>query len=399
MTAELPADWEMARVGEIATVVGGGTPKSDIPEYWGGDVAWLTPKDLRDHTGRFVSHGERNITRQGLDNSSARLHPPGTVLVSSRAPIGYVAIAAGELATSQGFRSLVLHDRVIPEFAYWVMATKTPEMTAVAGGSTFKEISGKALKTLDFPVPPANEQRAIAFLLGSLDDRIQWCIATAGLAREILRALAAATKSRGQAVPVSDLCMLQRDIVASDDLDGQVWSLHSIPAFDDQERPVRESGDNIKSAKFRVPPGAVLLSKLNPDINRVWLTDLEFSTPPVCSTELLPLVSKAAVPDGFVFGALTTHDFANQMAEVVSGGTKSHQRVKPDDVLRATVGSPSSLTEKESQLAGFLAELLRTMRKQMQSLEQIRDELVPKLVTGQLRVRDVDRFLEWVGHE
>src|SRR5690349_16333412 len=137
--------WDRRPIGEIAEVVGGGTPPTGDPENVGGDIPWLTPRDLSGWRSRWISRGERNITEQGLRNSSARRLPPKTVLVSSRAPIGYVALAANEVTTNQGFRSLVLKDGHVPEFFYYVMRSLKPELEAAASGSTFKEISGSAL--------------------------------------------------------------------------------------------------------------------------------------------------------------------------------------------------------------------------------------------------------------
>ena len=98
-------EWKEYKLGEIAEIVGGGTPDTSNKEYWGGNIPWLTPKDLTGYNKIFISSGERFITEEGLDNSSTKLLPQGTVLLSSRAPIGYVAIASNPICTNQGFKS------------------------------------------------------------------------------------------------------------------------------------------------------------------------------------------------------------------------------------------------------------------------------------------------------
>ena len=106
------------KLSEIGQIVAGGTPKTKIEEYWNGDVPWITPKDLSSHAGMYISRGERNISQVGLDNSSAKLLPKGTVLFTSRAPIGYVAIARNEVTTNQGFKSIIVDDENDNIFIY-----------------------------------------------------------------------------------------------------------------------------------------------------------------------------------------------------------------------------------------------------------------------------------------
>ncbi len=103
-------EWKTVSLNEVATIVGGGTPSTKEPTFWDGDIPWLTPKDLSGHHGMYVKYGERFITQAGLSGSSAKLVPSGTVLFTSRAPIGYIAIAKQSISTNQGFKSLVLKD-------------------------------------------------------------------------------------------------------------------------------------------------------------------------------------------------------------------------------------------------------------------------------------------------
>ena len=166
-------EWGNSTIGEIAEVFGGGTPSTKDLGNFGGDVPWITPKDLSGSPGRYVSRGARNLSKKGLDSSAARLLPAGTVLLSTRAPIGYVAIAASPVTTNQGFRNLVLKDGFLPDFYYYWLTNNVPELERHASGSTFKEISGTAVKQIDIPVPPFSEQRAIAHVLGALDDKIE----------------------------------------------------------------------------------------------------------------------------------------------------------------------------------------------------------------------------------
>ena len=166
-------EWVNSTIGEIAEVFGGGTPSTKDLSNFGGDVPWITPKDLSGSPGRYVSRGARNLSKKGLDSSAVRLLPAGTVLLSTRAPIGYVAIADSPVTTNQGFRNLVLKDGFSPDFYYYWLTNNVPELERHASGSTFKEISGTAVKQIEIPVPPFSEQRVVAHVLGALDDKIE----------------------------------------------------------------------------------------------------------------------------------------------------------------------------------------------------------------------------------
>ena len=161
------------KLSEIGQIVAGGTPKTKIEEYWNGDVPWITPKDLSSHAGMYISRGERNISQVGLDNSSAKLLPKGTVLFTSRAPIGYVAIARNEVTTNQGFKSIIVDDENDNIFIYYLLKNNIDIIENHANGSTFKEISGSVMKSLEFGIPSLREQKAIAHILSTLDEKIE----------------------------------------------------------------------------------------------------------------------------------------------------------------------------------------------------------------------------------
>ncbi|HHF6548186.1 TPA: restriction endonuclease subunit S [Haemophilus influenzae] len=162
------------KLSEVATIVGGGTPSSSKSEYFeNGNIPWITPKDLSGYNKRYISKGERNITELGLKNSSAKLLPKNTVLLTSRAPIGYVAIASNEISTNQGFKSLVLNNGHIPEFFYYLLKNNVHILESRATGSTFKEISGQILKDTELSIPTPDIQQKIVDILSPLDDKIE----------------------------------------------------------------------------------------------------------------------------------------------------------------------------------------------------------------------------------
>ena len=149
-------EWTTGTISDLGTVVGGSTPSKAKPEYYTeSGIAWITPKDLSKNKSKFVSHGENDITELGLRNSSASIMPEGTVLFSSRAPIGYIAIAAGEVTTNQGFKSVVPKPEIGTPFVYFFLKNTLPVIEGMASGSTFKEVSGSTMKNVPAVIPDA----------------------------------------------------------------------------------------------------------------------------------------------------------------------------------------------------------------------------------------------------
>ena len=149
-------EWATGTISDLGTVVGGSTPSKAKPEYYTeSGIAWITPKDLSINKSKFVSHGENDITELGLKNSSAAIMPEGTVLFSSRAPIGYIAIAAGEVTTNQGFKSVVPKPEIGTPFVYFFLKNTLPVIEGMASGSTFKEVSGSTMKNVPAVIPDA----------------------------------------------------------------------------------------------------------------------------------------------------------------------------------------------------------------------------------------------------
>jgi len=166
-------DWKQCTLAELGEIIGGGTPSTKKSSYWDGDIAWITPKDLATHKGVYISKGERNITKEGLSSSAARLMPTGSVLFSSRAPIGYVAIAENEVCTNQGFKNIIPNKDTDSLFLYYLLIYNRDKIENMGSGTTFKEVSGSVMKQIEVTVPKSKKlQSGIATTLAALDNRI-----------------------------------------------------------------------------------------------------------------------------------------------------------------------------------------------------------------------------------
>lgn len=170
---EIPNSWKWCSLGDVGQVLGGGTPKSGISKYWTDNgIHWITPADLSDNKVKYISKGKRDITDVGLKESSAILMPKGTVLFSSRAPIGHIAIASNEICTNQGFKSIVPYIISMNLYIYYFMKWNTPKINESAPGTTFKEVSGAIVSKIIIPIPPIAEQYRIVNKIESLMSEI-----------------------------------------------------------------------------------------------------------------------------------------------------------------------------------------------------------------------------------
>ena len=168
-------EWVEKKISELGNVVGGATPPTkDESNYLNGTIAWITPKDLAGLMGRYISYGERNITENGLRGCSAQLMPKHSILFSSRAPIGYIAISNNVVCTNQGFKSIVPKSNTDYMFIYYLLKYNKDKIEAMGSGTTFKEVSGTTMKNIVLRVPSSlNVQKRIASILSSIDDKIE----------------------------------------------------------------------------------------------------------------------------------------------------------------------------------------------------------------------------------
>ena len=163
-------DWEEKKLGDVAEIVGGGTPPTAVEKYWNGNIQWFTPTEIK---SKFIVNSKRTITQVGLDTSSAKLLPKGTLLFSSRATVGEVGIAVQECTTNQGFQSFIVNKNNEPEFLYnWIIKNKK-EFIRRASGSTFLEIGKSEIKKIKLHIPALPEQTKIANFLSSIDSKIE----------------------------------------------------------------------------------------------------------------------------------------------------------------------------------------------------------------------------------
>ena len=167
-------DWINCKLADVGEVVGGATPSTKNEEYYNGNIPWLTPKDLSGYNERYITNGERNITELGLKSCSTKILPKNSILFTSRAPIGYVAIARNPICTNQGFKSIIPNEKIDYLYLYYLLKYNKEKIESMGSGTTFKEVSGKTMGLVPITIPSdINTQQKIASILDSLDSKIE----------------------------------------------------------------------------------------------------------------------------------------------------------------------------------------------------------------------------------
>ncbi len=437
------SEWREYRIGEIADIVSGSTPSTSDPSNFNGDIPWITPKDLSGPHDRYVSRGERNLSRKGLESCSAQLLPRGTVLVTSRAPIGYVAIAKNPITTNQGFRNLVPKPGVDSEFLYYWVKANVEELRRHASGSTFQELTGTALAQIRIRVPPLPEQRAIAHILGTLDDKIElnrrMSQTLEAMARalfkawfvdfEPVRAKIECRWQRGQSLPglPAHLYDLFPDRLVESEL-GEIpegWRVVELeqvieinpprvlrrgqcaPYLDMASMPTRghvplRVVERPYTSGTRFTNGDTLLARITPCLENGKTAFVDFLAPNEVgwgSTEFIVLRPKPPLPAEFGYCLARDPDFREFAIQSMTG-TSGRQRVQPEALARYLLVVPSDGVAKAF---GALVEpwfrKASASERESRTLAALRDALLPKLIRGEIRVKEAERFVQDFGGE
>ena len=158
-------EWKVKKISDIATVVNGGTPDTNRKDFWGGNILWITPKDMGKLSSIYVDDTERKITEAGLKNSSAKMIPPNSIILSSRAPIGHLAINNFEISTNQGCKGIIPKKEILTKYLYYFLRNSIELLNSLGTGTTFKELSSTKLNDVEVPIPPLPEQQHIVGIL------------------------------------------------------------------------------------------------------------------------------------------------------------------------------------------------------------------------------------------
>ena len=399
------AEWKECTISDLGTVVGGATPSTKkLENYDGGKIPWITPKDLSSFSGRYISRGERNITEVGLRSCSTQLLPVHSVLFSSRAPIGYIAIAQNEVCTNQGFKSVVPNEDTDFMFLYYLLKHNKEAIEHMGSGTTFKEVSGNTMKGISVKVPTSiEEQKKIASVLDALDCKIErnkeinknleeqmqalykswfvdfepfnlvrpndWVNGTIqDLATEIICGKTPSTKKSeyyGDDIP----------FITIPDMHDCVYAVST-------SRKLSMLGAESQHNKM-LPKNSVCVSCIG-TAGLVILVPVESQT----NQQINSIIPKIGISPYYIYLLMQTlSELINKLGQ--SGSTIVNLNKVQFSKMEATIPSDSVMRSFD-EIAKPIFETILSNQQESIKLAKLRDTLLPKLMSGELDVSDID---------
>lgn len=373
-------NWHEAQLSQLAIFTSGGTPRKSVPEFWEGEIPWISASSM----GHIrLEESDRKVTKLGVENGT-RIAPAGSTLILVRGMslleeirIGY---AARDVAFNQDVKALVARPAIDSSFLTYSLLAWRPQLLSMVhqAGHGTGVLSTDRLKSLKIPYPEMDEQRRIAGVLGAFDDLIDANTHLASRAQLLAVALLEASTERA---PLSDVAAPVKPALFRP---SGVVEHYSLPAFDAGGRPEIVDGGEIKSGKQRLVAPSVLVSRLNPQTPRVWMTYPTGDA--AASTEFAILVGEDDVAAEEIWAACSSQTFASDMRSRVTGTTGSHQRVDKAAIPTIEVPDPRSLSTPQRQAVVSLAQQADASLAEVADLAQVRDELLPLLMSGRITV-------------
>jgi type I restriction enzyme S subunit len=413
----MAGEWRVRPVGDLTENFDGRRVPVKEADRRPGPYPYYGASGVVDHVDDYLFDGEYLLIAEDGEN-----------LRTSNTPVAF--LARGKFWVNNHAHIVRGNDQA--DTRYLMYALRATDVTGYLTGSTMPKLTQGSLNRILLPAPEVSEQRAIAHILGTLDDKIQLNRRMSETREAMARALfqswfvdfgpvRAKAEGRDAGLPTeianlfpdrfedseledipaewgvaafSEIVELVRDQENPLDSPEAVFSHYSIPAFDEGQQAKREIGASIKSLKFRVPAAVVLLSKLNPDIERVWLVDVEPGERSVCSTEFLVLRARPPFSRGYVYCLVRSARFRQELQTLITGTSKSHQRAQADPVLKLTIPlPPEPLARAFDRTVAAALEGSIACRRESGTLAALRDTLLPKLISGELRVADAERLV------
>lgn len=391
--------WKKYKLSEIGEVVGGATPSTKKPENYDGNISWLTPKDLSTFSERYISKGERSITEEGFNSCSTKMLPKNSILFSSRAPIGYIAIAKKELCTNQGFKSIIPGKQVDYLFLFYLLKYNKSRIEGLGSGTTFKEVSGNVMKGFEVTIPvEMNVQRKIASVLDIIDSKIENNNSINKNLEEQAQAL-----YNNFLIEKNSTKVLLGDIITTANTGAD--AIQKAPIVEENtgircirvgdmtnNRPIYEWGfakvseDNL--SRYRLNKDDIVITRTAVlGLNRLIRENLSA----VYNNGLIRIsINKNKIIPILLYRQMQTKDYFNYINRIESE-TSVRPNMKINYLLNYTV--PLTTLEEQTAIAAKL-ETIYLMQENLidenNKLSNLRDALLPKLMSGELDVSELD---------
>jgi putative type-1 restriction enzyme mjaXP specificity protein len=386
------------KISDIGEVVGGGTPSTANSDFWGGDIPWISPKDLTGYKSVYISHGESFLNKTGL-KSGTKLLPKDTVLFSSRAPIGYVAIASNPICTNQGFKSIICNKEIInPLFLYYYIKGNLDYIKLFGTGATFPEISGAAMRKIKVQIPSLPTQQKIASILSAYDRLIENNTRRIRLleqmAENLYKEWFAYHKIKGQstAVKLKEVVSITRGLsYSSEEIDctdgNNLINLKNIQGYGG----FRLDGTKLYNGKYKpeqiVEEGDLIMgvTDMTQDRRTVGSVALipNVNTLSVISADLVKINS--SIDNTYLYAMFRYGNVSRHIAQFANGANVLHLR--PKSILNIKVFLPNQdIIDSFVSKVKPMIQLTNRLNTEIDSLTRQRDLLLPRLMSGKLEV-------------
>ena len=396
-------NWIKCTLGDLGTVVGGATPSTKkVDNYEGGTIPWITPKDLAGYSNRYISRGERNITEIGLKSCSAQLMPQHTILFSSRAPIGYIAISECEVSTNQGFKSIVPNENTDYMFLYYLLKYNKENIENLGSGTTFKEVSGKTMREVTVMVPKSiEEQRRISKILSLLDDKIENNMRiNDNLSQQIEAFLLAFLDGRDAVlVKLGDYLYIKgrigwKGLKKSEYLSQSGYRIINGETLTKSGIDWNKAG-YISEERYTESPeimlrvGDILLSK-DGTIGKIGYVDcLELPTSVASGIFVIRNNKPDIISTTFIYYLLKSRLFESFIAARTEGSVIPHLYQKDFMEFEFPLPTSDKMAEFEELTEPMFSQIVNNLNEN-KKLATLRDSLLPKLMSGELDVSNLN---------
>ncbi|MBB1338396.1 restriction endonuclease subunit S [Pseudoalteromonas sp. SR44-2] len=393
-------------MSEVTNIISGGTPKSGISDYWFGDVKWITPKDMGKITGIYVSETGRNITQLGLDKSSAKLIPENSVILSTRAPIGYLAINTVPMATNQGCRGLVPKNTLDTKFLYYFLLKSVSLLNDLGSGTTFKELSKTALERVEIPHPEITEQKHIVAILEQAFADIEQARAKTEQnlknARELFESyLQQVFSERGEGWRASKLKEITSKIGSGSTPRGGRASYKSegislIRSMNVHDRRFKNKDlafiDDQQADKLSnvvVENNDVLLNITGASVARCCLAPEEYLPARVNQHVSIIRADRTVISPAFLNFVLTSKYYKDQLLGIGEAGS-TRQAITKTQIEEFEVSYPENLEDQQNLLSSLYSleektnDIQRIYRKKLLDLDELKKSILQKAFSGEL---------------
>lgn len=373
----------MTKLGDVCTIVSGTTPKTSVSEYWDGDINWITPAELNEDTV-VINESKRKITKAGVNSCGLSPFPAGTVILSSRAPIGKTAIAGTEMYCNQGFKNLICSDKIHNKYLFWFLRSKTEMLNSLGRGATFKEISKSIVENIEIPLPDLPTQQRIADTLDKVSEGIEVC-------RRILGELDLMVKAKfGEMFgdPVSN--EREWNVETLNDVCTEIGDgLHGTPEYDDNGEYPFINGNNLINGAIEITPATkkvnaeiykkhyigisanALLLSINGTLGKLAFYNGEkvMLGKSACYCNFKPEINRA-----FVYGVMKTEAFAGFLEKSATASTiknvglkaiRGYKLIMPPQALQMQFIEFSNQVDKSKLAVKQSLEKLETLKKSL----------------------------------